>query len=55
MATWTAFPHASKSYDYTPAQLIKQWSRLHAGDQEPFPDAARVAVLLGSAKALQKQ
>ncbi|MES2263288.1 MAG: hypothetical protein V4724_32605 [Pseudomonadota bacterium] len=34
---WTTFPHADDAYVYTPATLKKAWSRLHAGDAEPFP------------------
>lgn len=50
MATrkWVKFPHASAAFDYTGAKLAKAWERLHAGDQEPFPDKKHVA-------ALQKQ
>ncbi len=44
MAKWTAFPHADKQYEYTPATLKKHWARLHRGDCEPFPkDDAAVA------------
>lgn len=44
MARWTAFPHADKRYEYTPATLKKQWARLHRGDCEAFPkDDAVVA------------
>lgn len=40
---WKAFPHPSSAYVYTPASLKKAWTRLHAGDAEPFPkDAALV-------------
>ena len=48
MATkkWAAFPHTSKAFDYSGDKLHKNWSKLHAGDQEPFPDEARVAALL---------
>ena len=37
MARWAAFPYADARYEYTPATLKKQWSRLHRGDCEPFP------------------
>ncbi|WP_298422206.1 hypothetical protein [Rhodoblastus sp.] len=37
---WKAFPHKDKAYDYAGAALEKAWSRLHAGDREPFPSAA---------------
>jgi len=52
---WAAFPHASKSFEYSPATLAKHWTRLHAGDQEPFPDAARVEQLIGKIAPLKKQ
>ncbi|MGH8808368.1 MAG: hypothetical protein ACREX0_10865 [Noviherbaspirillum sp.] len=40
---WNKFPHSDDSYVYTAASLKKAWSRLHAGDAEPFPkDAALV-------------
>ncbi len=34
---WTKFPYADDSYVYTAASLKKAWTRLHAGDAEPFP------------------
>ena len=37
MANWNKFPHPSKPYVYESAALKKNWSRLHQGDQEPFP------------------
>lgn len=40
---WAAFPHANKAFDYAGDKLAKAWPKLHAGDQEPFPDEARVA------------
>lgn len=45
---WVKFPHSSAAFDYAGAKLAKAWDRLHAGDQEPFPDKKHVA-------ALQKQ
>lgn len=45
-ATWAKFPHDSKGFDYAGDKLAKSWDRLHAGDCEPFPDAARVGALL---------
>ena len=39
---WKSFPHAAKAYDYAGGALEKNWGRLHAGDREPFPDAAYV-------------
>ncbi|MCO5106552.1 MAG: hypothetical protein M9907_05685 [Burkholderiaceae bacterium] len=43
MARWTAFPHADRQYEYTPATLKKHWARLHRGDCEPFPKDDAVA------------
>ena len=42
---WVKFPHASAAFDYSGAKLSKAWARLHAGDQEPFPDKKHVAAL----------
>lgn len=39
---WPAFPHAQDDYDYAGSALHKAWDRLHAGDREPWPDAAWV-------------
>lgn len=40
---WSKFPYHDDAYVYTPASLKKAWTRLHAGDAEPFPkDAALV-------------
>jgi len=43
---WISFPHADKAYDYTAANLKKNWARLHKGDCEPFPDAAHLKKLV---------
>jgi tetratricopeptide (TPR) repeat protein len=37
MAKWTAFPYDAADYRYDAAALKKHWSRLHAGDAEPWP------------------
>nr|WP_300619200.1 hypothetical protein [Dokdonella sp.] len=48
---WAAFPHPDKAFDYAGDKLAKAWGKLHAGDQEPFPDEKHVAALLkGNAK-----
>lgn len=40
---WKKFPYPEIDYVYTPARLKRAWSRLHAGDAEPWPqDAALV-------------
>lgn len=45
-STWTAFPHPDKAFDYAGDKLAKAWPKLHAGDQEPFPDEKHIAKLL---------
>ena len=42
---WVKFPHSSAAFDYAGPKLAKAWERLHAGDQEPFPDKKHVAAL----------
>ena len=44
--SWAAFPHKDKAFDYAGDKLAKAWSKLHAGDQEPYPDEKHVAGLL---------
>lgn len=51
---WAAFPHPDKAYDYAGDKLAKAWNKLHAGDQEPFPDDKRVAALLQAHPKLGK-
>jgi tetratricopeptide (TPR) repeat protein len=51
---WAAFPHPDKAYHYDGAKLAKAWPRLHAGDQEPYPDEKRVAGLLKANPKLGK-
>ncbi len=44
MAKWTKFPHANTAYQYTEADLKKNWARLHKGDAEAYPkDPAVIA------------
>lgn len=50
---WIKFPHASPEFDYAGAKLSKSWARLHAGDQEPFPDKKHVATLQKKHAALK--
>lgn len=52
--SWAAFPHPDKAYDYPGDKLAKAWLKLHAGDQEPFPDDKHVAKLLKGNPALGK-
>lgn len=47
-ASWAAFPHAAKSFDYAGDKLKAAWASLHAGDCEPFPDGKRATALLKS-------
>jgi tetratricopeptide (TPR) repeat protein len=46
---WAAFPHDAKAFDLAGDKLKKAWARLHAGDQEPFPDDKRAAALIKAA------
>jgi tetratricopeptide (TPR) repeat protein len=53
-ASWAAFPHPDKAFDYAGDKLAKAWPKLHAGDLEPFPDEKHVARLLKGNPALGK-
>ena len=53
-SSWAAFQHPEKAFDYAGDKLAKAWSKLHAGDQEPFPDDKHVAKLLKANPALGK-
>ena len=48
-SAWAPFPHDAKAYAYAGDALKKAWPKLHAGDQEPYPDAKRAAVLIAAA------
>ncbi|GAP67292.1 hypothetical protein MBSD_n2613 [Mizugakiibacter sediminis] len=52
--SWTAFPYPDAAYDYRGDALAKAWKTLHAGDQEPFPDARHVGALLKANPKLGK-
>lgn len=54
MAKWAAFPHPDKAFDYAGDKLAKAWPKLHAGDQETFPDDRHVARLLKGNPSLGK-
>lgn len=56
MATkkWAAFGPADKAFDYAGDKLEKAWAKLHVGDQEPFPDEARITKLLKANPKLGK-
>jgi len=47
-AQWSKFPYEQKPYTYAGAALNKAWPRLHAGDLEPWPEAATLARLAGA-------
>lgn len=51
---WTAFVHDGKGFNYAGAALKKNWPRLHAGDQEPYPDAKLIGEGLESVAVLKK-
>ena len=53
-STWAAFPHPDKAFDYAGDKLAKAWAKLHAGDQEPFPDEKHIAKLLKANSKLGK-
>lgn len=51
---WAAFAPANKAFDYAGDKLEANWSKLHAGDQEPWPSDAHVAKLLKANPKLGK-
>ncbi len=51
---WAAFTLGDKAFDYSGDKLEKAWAKLHVGDQEPFPDEARIAKLLKANSKLGK-
>ncbi len=51
---WAAFPYKDKAFDYAGDKLAKAWPKLHAGDQEPYPDEKHVAALLKANPKLGK-
>ncbi len=51
---WAKFPHDAKGFDYAGDKLQKQWSKLHAGDCETFPDEKHIATLLKANPKLGK-
>jgi tetratricopeptide (TPR) repeat protein len=53
-SSWAEFPFADKAYDYAGDKLAKAWPKLHAGDQEPFPDEKHLAKLLKANAKLGK-
>ncbi|MGH8121913.1 MAG: hypothetical protein ACREPT_03995 [Rudaea sp.] len=53
-SNWKAFAHADKSHNYAGDKLVKAWPKLHAGDQETFPDEKHIAKLLKANAKLGK-
>lgn len=53
-STWAPFSHPDKAFDYPGDKLAKAWPKLHAGDQEPFPDEKHVGKLLKANAKLGK-
>lgn len=53
-SNWAPFPHSNKAFDYAGDKLGKAWPKLHAGDQEPYPDEKHVARLLKANPKLGK-
>ena len=51
---WLAFAADASSFGYEGANLKKNWARLHAGDQEPYPDAKKIAALMADDASLKK-
>jgi tetratricopeptide (TPR) repeat protein len=46
---WASFPHDAKAFGYAGDALKKAWPALHAGDNEPYPDAKRAQTLIDAA------
>ena len=49
---WNEFPFADSAFEYAGTGLMRAWARLHQGDCESFPDAARVKALLKASPPL---
>jgi len=48
-ASWAAMPKGLQGFTFPGDALKKAWPKLHAGDQEPFPDKKRAAALIAAA------
>lgn len=48
-ASWAALPRDMQRFSFAGDALKKTWSKLHAGDQEPYPDRKRAAALIAAA------
>jgi len=53
-SNWSPFKQSDKAYDYAGDKLAKAWTRLHAGDQEPYPDEKHIGKLLKANPGLGK-
>ncbi len=54
MGNWHAFPHNASAYQYDADALREMWPRLHAGDQEPFPQGESADVLIEAWQAFHR-
>ena len=48
-ASWAALPKDMQRFAFPGDALKKAWSKLHTGDQEPYPDKKRAAALIAAA------
>jgi len=48
MSQWHPFPHDPAKFHYDEKALKSNWAALHAGDCEPFPEAARIEALIAA-------
>jgi len=53
-SSWAPFAKPDKAFDYAGDKLAKAWPKLHAGDQEAFPDDKHLAKLLKANPSLGK-
>ena len=51
---WVRFPYAASSYRLEGEKLARQWKRLHQGDCESYPDAARVGSTAKQSRAFSR-
>lgn len=50
--SWKRFPYGNRVYRYGGTALSSNWTRLHRGDREPYPDIASLEALLEANPAL---
>lgn len=53
--SWKKFPHADAAYRHAGASLKKNWSRLHLGDAEAYPEESRLKDLINGNPGLADQ